>query len=76
MCGTPDYLPPEMIMGKEHNERVDHWALGVLTYEFLIGNPPFEDRDSVNSEYTFYHAALNLSHRCMQIHTVALPEST
>ncbi|KAG6830809.1 hypothetical protein H0H92_014658 [Tricholoma furcatifolium] len=42
MCGTPDYLPPEMIEGKSHNEKVDHWALGVLTYEFLVGSAPFE----------------------------------
>ena len=42
MCGTPDYLSPEMIRGDTHNERVDHWALGILTYEFLVGNPPFE----------------------------------
>ncbi|KAG6845414.1 Serine/threonine-protein kinase ark1 [Tephrocybe sp. NHM501043] len=42
MCGTPDYLPPEMIEGKEHDEKVDHWALGVLTYEFLVGSAPFE----------------------------------
>lgn len=48
MCGTLDYLPPEMVEQKEHNEKVDYWALGVLTYEFLIGNPPFEDRSGVN----------------------------
>ena len=42
MCGTLDYLPPEMIEGSLHDERVDHWALGVLTYEFLVGSPPFE----------------------------------
>ena len=42
LCGTLDYLPPEMVQGKEHNEKVDHWALGVLTYEFLCGVPPFE----------------------------------
>lgn len=42
MCGTLDYLPPEMINGDTHDERVDHWALGVLTYEFLVGKPPFE----------------------------------
>ncbi|CAG5135920.1 unnamed protein product [Candidula unifasciata] len=42
MCGTLDYLPPEMIEGKPHNECVDLWSLGVLCYEFLVGNPPFE----------------------------------
>ncbi|KAE9396278.1 kinase-like protein [Gymnopus androsaceus JB14] len=51
MCGTLDYLPPEMVEGKEHTEKVDYWALGVLTYEFLIGNPPFEDRKSVDNTY-------------------------
>ncbi|KAL0960909.1 hypothetical protein HGRIS_005918 [Hohenbuehelia grisea] len=51
LCGTLDYLPPEMVESKEHNERVDHWALGVLTYEFMIGSPPFEDRSSVNNTY-------------------------
>ncbi|KXN83124.1 Serine/threonine-protein kinase ark1 [Leucoagaricus sp. SymC.cos] len=51
LCGTLDYLPPEMVEGKEHSEKVDYWALGVLTYEFLIGNPPFEDRSSVSNTY-------------------------
>lgn len=51
LCGTLDYLPPEMVEGREHNEKVDYWALGVLTYEFLVGNPPFEDRNSVNATY-------------------------
>nr|CDS31773.1 serine:threonine protein kinase 12 B [Hymenolepis microstoma] len=41
MCGTVDYLPPEMLMGYAHNERVDHWAVGVLCYEMLYGDPPF-----------------------------------
>jgi serine/threonine protein kinase len=42
LCGTLDYLPPEMVEGKEHNTKVDLWALGVLAYEFLCGKPPFE----------------------------------
>lgn len=42
MCGTLDYLPPEMIEGAMHDEKVDLWSLGVLTYEFLVGKPPFE----------------------------------
>ncbi|KAI5117993.1 hypothetical protein M0805_004490 [Coniferiporia weirii] len=51
LCGTLDYLPPEMVLGKEHNERVDYWALGVLTYEFLCGAPPFEDLSGHNATY-------------------------
>ncbi|XP_069113543.1 aurora kinase C-like isoform X2 [Argopecten irradians] len=42
LCGTLDYLPPEMIEGKLHDEKVDIWSLGVLCYEFLVGKPPFE----------------------------------
>lgn len=42
MCGTLDYLPPEMVEGKEHSACVDVWSLGVLCYEFLFGCPPFE----------------------------------
>ncbi len=41
-CGTLDYLPPEMIAREPHNEMVDVWALGVLTYEFICGEPPFQ----------------------------------
>lgn len=42
LCGTLDYLPPEMINGVSHDQKVDIWTLGVLTYEFLCGVPPFE----------------------------------
>jgi len=37
LCGTLDYLPPEMIERKKHDHSVDIWSLGVLTYEFLCG---------------------------------------
>ncbi|VDK43635.1 unnamed protein product [Dibothriocephalus latus] len=46
MCGTIDYLPPEMLLAQSHNERVDHWAVGVLCYEMLCGHPPFEHDDT------------------------------
>lgn len=46
-CGTLDYLPPEMVnprkSGNSYDEKVDLWSLGVLTYEFLVGEAPFED---------------------------------
>lgn len=40
-CGTPDYLSPEMIKGGNHDEGVDIWAIGVLTFELLAGRAPF-----------------------------------
>ena len=46
MCGTLDYLPPEMVSGRPYNNSVDSWCLGVLCYEFLVGKPPFESEDS------------------------------
>jgi serine/threonine protein kinase len=42
LCGTLDYLPPEMIEGKTHDSNVDLWSLGILCYELLVGKPPFE----------------------------------
>lgn len=42
LCGTLDYLPPEMIEGKSHDDKVDLWNVGVLCYELLSGKPPFE----------------------------------
>uniref|UniRef100_A0A0E0KJE6 Aurora kinase n=1 Tax=Oryza punctata TaxID=4537 RepID=A0A0E0KJE6_ORYPU len=42
LCGTIDYLAPEMIEKKAHDHAVDNWTLGILCYEFLYGSPPFE----------------------------------
>ncbi|KAK4875517.1 hypothetical protein RN001_011939 [Aquatica leii] len=42
MCGTLDYLPPEIVERKVYGTYVDNWCLGVLCYEFLVGKPPFE----------------------------------
>lgn len=44
MCGTPDYLAPEMVDGSGHGKEVDLWALGVLAYELLVGRTPFLEK--------------------------------
>ncbi|CAB4423505.1 unnamed protein product [Rhizophagus irregularis] len=44
-CGTPDYLAPEMIKDMGYGQKIDAWALGVLCYEFLVGEPPFMVED-------------------------------
>jgi aurora kinase len=48
-CGTPDYLSPEMILGTGHNEKLDIWCCGILTYELFHGKTPFTPNVVENS---------------------------
>ena len=41
LCGTPDYLAPEVILSEGHDWAVDYWALGVPLYKMTAGTPPF-----------------------------------
>lgn len=48
MCGTPDYMAPEVIERKGHNCSVDYWALGILIYELMAGRSPFRGRSAAD----------------------------
>ena len=48
ICGTPEYLPPEMVEQRTHDTSADVWCLGVLLYEMLVGHTPFKSQAKKN----------------------------
>ncbi|KAF0715220.1 Aste57867_3504 [Aphanomyces stellatus] len=45
LCGTPEYIAPEVLLNKGHGKGVDWWTMGILIFEMLAGQPPFCDDD-------------------------------
>ncbi|CAG0880408.1 unnamed protein product [Cyprideis torosa] len=52
MCGTPNFIPPEIATRKEHGLEADLWAVGAMAYTILVGKPPFEGTEPSDVQQT------------------------
>merc|ERR1719219_660967 len=51
LCGTPNYIAPEVLGKKGHSYEVDVWSIGCILYTLLVGKPPFETQ-TLKDTYT------------------------
>lgn len=57
MCGTPNYIAPEIITGgMGHSYEVDIWSMGVICYAMMYGRPPFESTETCKTYEKIKHA--------------------
>lgn len=47
LCGTAEYLAPEVLLNRGHGKPADWWSFGILVYEMMVGNPPFGGANAI-----------------------------
>jgi len=62
-CGTPEYIAPEIILSKGHNQDADCWSFGVLIYEMLVGFSPFYNERSMD-QTSLFKRIVRLKYKC------------
>jgi len=62
LCGTPEYMAPEIIMSKGHDKAADYWSFGVLLYEMLVGESPFYLDNS--SQISLFKRIVKVEYEC------------
>ncbi|TMW63141.1 hypothetical protein Poli38472_002082 [Pythium oligandrum] len=60
VCGTKEYMAPEMLLGKGYDSAVDWWSLGALAHEMLTGHPPFRAKNAKDLQQQILTAKLQL----------------
>ena len=62
MCGTTEYLPPEIIERSKQSEKVDIWCLGILLYELIHKKTPFNGSNIVMLQFNQKNSSINFNH--------------
>jgi protein kinase A len=73
LCGTPDYMAPEIVLTQGHDKSADYWAYGILLYELLCGHTPFEGRNEQRTFEKIVHSTKHLQFpRAFDPHTKSI----